>query len=240
MISIARKAVTDHFGINFRAARLCTFVLFKDENTGAFTHDKSVAILVKRTTCPLRIIVTGRKRFHGIEPGNRQRSDRRLGTAGNHRISIAPTDDMISFTDRVCPGCTSRDGREVGAFGAIADGNLSGGEVDDQHRNKEGRHLLVTAFVEGFVVFFNGRQAAKAGTDQDTDPLGILFINHQRRIFHRHIRCCQRILDKEIHLLDLFFIDKLFGVKIFDFTGYLGWKIRGIKAGYAVNTGLTL
>src|SRR5690606_20081665 len=46
VMGIARKAVADHFAVDFRAARPGVFVFFKDDDAGALAHDETVAILV--------------------------------------------------------------------------------------------------------------------------------------------------------------------------------------------------
>ena len=49
----------------------------------------------------------------------------------------------------------------------------------------------------------------------------------------------KRVLNKEVHLLDLFFVNELFRIEILDLSGNLDRKVSRIKAGYMRYTGFT-
>ena len=64
------------------------------------------------------------------------------------------------------------------------------------------------------MIFLDSRQTAEAGTDEHADPLGILFIDDKTGILHGKMGGSHRVLDEEIHLLDLFFVDEILGIEI--------------------------
>ena len=59
------------------------------EESGAFTQDKSVALQVKGATGPFGGVIAGGERTQGTETGDRERGDRRLRTARDHRFRVA-------------------------------------------------------------------------------------------------------------------------------------------------------
>jgi hypothetical protein len=85
------------------------------------------------------------------------------------------------------------------------------------------------------VVAFNGRESTEAGSYQDSDTLGILLGNLETGVLHGEMGGAEGILDKEVHLLDFFFLDEILGDKILYFPGYPNRKISGVKPGYEVD-----
>ena len=65
------------------------FQFFENENSGAFAHDKTVAVLVKRTRCARRFIVSSRESAHRRKPANSHGRNRRFGAAADHDVGIA-------------------------------------------------------------------------------------------------------------------------------------------------------
>ncbi len=156
VISIGSETITTDFTINFSTAFYRWFILFQDNNTSTLTHDKTIAIFIKGTTCRGRIIIASRKSFHNTEPWNPKWCYGWLCTTSDHRIGITTFDHMVSITNRMCSRCTSGYGRKIGPFCSVTDRYLSRSEIDDQHWNKERRYTLIAAFIQHIMIFFNG------------------------------------------------------------------------------------
>ena len=65
------------------------FQRFQNQHASAFADDESVALSVKRTAGPVRLVIASRKRAHGGETADAHRSDRRFGAAGDHYFGVA-------------------------------------------------------------------------------------------------------------------------------------------------------
>src|SRR5512133_3453968 len=108
-------------------------------------------------------------------------------------------------------------------------------QVNNQHRDEERGDLPITTLHQYSMIFLNGRQSAQASADKDTDALGVLIIDDQAGILHGIMGGSHGILDEQIHLLDFFLVDEIFGIKAFDLTRYLDRHVRSIKTSDQVN-----
>ena len=139
------------------------------------------------------------------------------------------TDHAHGLTHRVRSGRAGAGGRVVDALGSVLDGDLSRREVGDQLRDHERRDAFQAALEIDAVVLLDGRQTAQADADHDPDPFGVAIVDLQTRRRHRHRGRRHRVLDEEIHLLDLFLLDEVFGAEIPHFAGDPRRKILGIE-----------
>src|SRR5713226_1266159 len=85
------------------------------------------------------------------------------------------------------------------------------------------------------MVFLHRGEAANSDPDDNSDALGVFLCDLQPRLAHRLLGAGHRVLDKEVHFLDLFFLDPVLGVKVGDLAGEPGWKARRVKTGYRAN-----
>src|SRR5689334_3376569 len=85
-------------------------------------------------------------------------------------------------------------------------------------------------------------EPADARPDVDADVGGVLRRDRQLRIVHRELRGRDRILDEEVHLLDVLLLDERQRVEPFDLRGNLGLVDRDVEprnAGDAALAGQT-
>ena len=68
MISITAEAIATDLCIDPCASRLGMFILFQDKDAGSFSHDKTVAILIKGSRSPSWIIVLVERAFMTEKP----------------------------------------------------------------------------------------------------------------------------------------------------------------------------
>ena len=57
VIGVARQAIADHLGIDFRAARLGMLIFLEHDDARALAHDEAVAVLVIGPARLLRPVV---------------------------------------------------------------------------------------------------------------------------------------------------------------------------------------
>ena len=91
-MGIGAHAVADNFSEDVGVAAAGMFVLFEDDDAGAFADDETIALLVPGAAGLMRLVVAGGKSAHRRKPadthrGNaklhsRRRSSRRRSRAG--------------------------------------------------------------------------------------------------------------------------------------------------------------
>ncbi len=240
MVGIGGQAVTTNLAIDFGPSFYRGLIFLKDNDSGPLGHDEAVAILIEGAAGSGRVTVAGGQGLHDVETTDGQRRDGRFGSTGDHSVGVAALDHAESVANGVGSGRTGGDRRNIWPFGTKTDGYLPGSQVDDQHRDEEGRYLLIPAIEHGLMVFLDRRQPTEPGPDQNSDSLRVVLGNLETRIGHGHFSRSHGVLDEQVHLFDFFFSDELFGVEILDLSGNLGRQIRGIKPGNAINARLAL
>ena len=240
MIGVGGEAIAADLTVNLRTALAGRLQLLKYDDSGPFGHNESVPPLFKGAAGRARVVVSGGEGLHDIESGNPQGSDSRFGASGNHGIGVAPLNHPEGVADGMSPRGTGRHGGDVGPLGAVADRYLPRSQVDDQHGDEEGGNLSVSPFEHGGVIPFDSRKPTETGSHQYPHAFGIFFGNLETGVLHGQFRRPHGKLDEEIHFLDFFFIDEVFGVEIPHFTGDLRGKFRSIKPRDAINPRLPL
>ena len=192
--------------------------------------DKSVAILVERAAGMRGIVVARGKRAHGSESADAHRRDRSFRSAGNHDIRIAALDDPIGVADGVSAGGAGRRGGLVRALGAVADADLTRGQVDDGRGNKKGRNFARAARQHGAVFALDNVESADARADVNADALGILRRDLQARRFHGLMRGGESEMDEAPHLARFFFLDEWQRIEVLHFCGKSDGKAGRVKA----------
>ena len=231
VVGVGRHAVAHELGVDPRAAALRLVVSLENDDARTLPHDEAVAVLVERTARPLRGVVPRRQRAQGAESADAHRGDRRLGTAGDHRIGVAAHDDLERVADGVrrCRARRARGG--IGALGAEADGDLAGGEIDDGGRDEKRRDLAGTAREQRLVLAFDRGEPADARRDEDADARRGRGRHLQARILHRELRRRNRVLDEDVHLLDVLLFDEPQRIEALDLARDLGRELRRVELG---------
>ena len=122
VIGVARQAIADDFGVDFRAARLGMLIFLEHDDAGALAHDEAVAVAVVGAAGLFRRVVeVGAERPRLGEAGNPDRADGRFGAAGQHDVGIVVLDHPRRVADRMRAGRAGGDDRVVGAHQAIFD-----------------------------------------------------------------------------------------------------------------------
>ena len=92
MMCVQRRAVTDYFTENIRAAFLRMFKCFERQNCRAFTERQSVTMRVKRAA------PSWRQGLQGIEPREHKLTERVIaagdGAFASHPAATVPTHDQ--------------------------------------------------------------------------------------------------------------------------------------------------
>ena len=218
VIRVAGHAVADDLGVDSRAARDGRFALFENDHAGPLADDEPIALLVERAARFVGLIVARRHRAHRGKPADAHRRNRRLRAAGNHRVGVAAPDDLERLPDRMRRRRARGAGRQVRPFGAEADRHLSCREVDDGCGNEERRDLPRPSGEERLVLALDAGEPADAGAHEHADVRGVRLGNRQLRVIHRELRGRNRVLDEDVHLLDVLLLDELQRIESLDFA----------------------
>src|SRR5438105_3627909 len=146
VVSVSAHAIAYDFCDWLGPTRAGMFQLFKDENSGAFAHHKSVAVTVPWAAGFFGLVIARGKRTHRGETTNTERGDCRFSAAGNHHIGIAVLNNAKRIADGMRTRSTCGGSGFVGPFRAKTHGDVSGREVHDGRRNKKRRNLARTTF----------------------------------------------------------------------------------------------
>src|SRR5262245_507392 len=230
VIRVSVGSVANHLRQNRRTPTPGHFELLKNQHPRALADHEAVAVLVERPAGALGCVVARRQRAHRHEAADARRRDRRLGPAANDCVLVAVPDHPHGLADRMPAGGTRASGRVVDTLGAVLDGDLARRQVGDELRNHERRDALQAAVEKEPVVFLDRRQSAEADSDDDTDALRIGLVDLQPRGGDRHVGRGHRVLDEEIHFLDLFPLDEVLGSEIANLTGDVRRKTRCVEA----------
>jgi hypothetical protein len=131
-------------------------------------------------------------------------------------------------------GC---DDRQVRTAQAVLDRQVARDHVDDRGRHEERRDAARTALVVVFLLFFDHRQAADAGTDDHADAVGIFFGDDHARILQRLDTGGHAVMDKGIHVAGFLGRDVVLDIEAFDFARKTGRKWRCVELGDVGNAG---
>ncbi len=93
MIGLTRCRIAGDFGIHPRLPFFCMGHRLKDQRAGSLAHDKPVAATIERARSFVRrLIVFGRQRPEGAEPGKDQRRDTGVRAHRNDDIRSFPVE----------------------------------------------------------------------------------------------------------------------------------------------------
>jgi hypothetical protein len=184
------------------------------------------------------IVVAGGEGAHGGESADAHGSDGGFGASGNHDVGVAALDDAEGIADGMSAGGAGGGRGFVGALGANAHGDVSGGEVDDGGGNEEGGDLARAAFEERGMFALDHVESADAGADVDADHLGVFGSDFQLGHLERFVGGGDGEVDEAAHLLHFFFLDELEGIEVADLGGDLAGEGGGVEGGDATDAAL--
>src|SRR5436309_2113531 len=231
VVRVGRHAVADQLGVDARVAAGRKIELLEDEHAGAFADDEPVAILVEGAARALGLVVARGERAQRAEAADPHRRNRGFRSAGDHHVGVTAPDDLEGVADGVRRGGARGARGGVGALRAVADGDLPGGEVDDRRRDEKRRDLARPTLEQRLVLAFDGGEPADAGRDEHAGARAELGRDHEPRIVHRKLRRRDRVLDEDVHLLDVFPVDELQRVEVLHLARDAGRELRRVELG---------
>lgn len=105
MIGIARKTITDNFGIYLCAARLGMLIFFQHDNASTLAHHKAIAChIIGAARLFGRVIKAGGEGLGPAESRNANGTDGAFRAACQHDVGIVHRDHSCSIANRVCAG----------------------------------------------------------------------------------------------------------------------------------------
>ncbi len=237
VVGVSRQTIPEDLSIDGGLSGEGPVEGLQDHHPGPLSQHKTVSVPVEWTRGMLRIIVP-----RGKGPGRRkarhsQRSEGRFGATGQHGIGVPSPDDVIGIPDAVDTGCTSCHGAGIRPFEAHADCDLPGGQVDENHRNEEGRYLTRPSLHQLGVVVLDSADSPDSRSDIDPDPFAGAIVDLEGGILHRHLGCRNGVMDEGVHLLDFFLVDPLPRIEPLHLSSEADRKIGGVKAGDGSHSG---
>jgi hypothetical protein len=232
--------VTDEFGEDVGATVEGVGTLFEDEDAGTLSYDEAVAIHVPGAGGGGRVVIAGGEGAHGGEARDGEWSYSGFAAAADYDVGVVALEDAEGFADGVGSGGAGGGGREVGTVGAVADGDLSGGEIGDGGIDEERRDATGAGGEELCVLALNDFECSDAAADVDTYAFGDLGGDFEGGLFDGEVGGGEGELDEAAHLLEVFAVDEVFRDEVFDFAGDAGGVGGSIEEGDGADAGMAL
>src|SRR5690606_41353716 len=141
--------------VNFRTALFRVLILVEYDHASTVTQNKTITVFVPRTTCRLRVIVTGRQRTRCTETTHTQWGTGFFSTTRNHCVGITVSDDTRSLADVMHTRSTGSCDRDAWATQAKHDGQVTGHHVNNRGRNEEWADLTRATIDQRGMVFLD-------------------------------------------------------------------------------------
>src|SRR6267143_4976483 len=100
MESIVIQTISEHFGVNVRAAGTRMFKFFNDQRGSSFAHDKPIAQQIERTASESGIPRPSAHGFDDVERAHSNSRQRRFRSAGDNHIRKIIPDVSQRFAHR--------------------------------------------------------------------------------------------------------------------------------------------
>ncbi len=117
---------------------------------------------------------------------------------------------------------------------------MTGGQIGNQHGNKERRDSTRSLFEKDLMILLKGGQPSQSCADNDTDTVRIFRSDLEPGILDGFLGGPHGILNEEIHLLDLFLIDITLRAEVLDLCGNLRVKTIRIEPRERTNARFSL
>ena len=212
--------------------------LFKHYDTGAFSHNKTASLLIKRDGASGGILgraQCGKRR----EAGNSDRTDAAFRTSCHHNLRISILNRTECLSDTIGTGGAGRN--HINAFSLQSElyGNITGSHIADHHGHQK-RIYPVGPFFQQLAVFpFHRLQGADSGSYGNAYAPGILFFHIQPCILQRFPGSRHCILAECLHSLSRLEIHIVLGIEAFYLCCQLTFIFRCIEFGNRAKAGFS-
>ena len=177
MIGIPRQPIPLDLGIDAHPTGLGVRQLFQHDNARAFAHHKAIPVGIIGAAGAGRLLGPGGgKSLAGVEASDTNFANRGLGTAGDHHIGRAISNQLRGIANGMGPGGARRRHRVIRPLEAIANAHLPSGQIDQRARNKERRHPARPAFFDQKGGFGDSLKPANPRSDHHTGAQAALRI----------------------------------------------------------------
>jgi hypothetical protein len=123
---------------------------------------------------------------------------------------------------------------------AVLDRQVTGNHIDDRGRHEERRDTARTALIVIFLLRFDHRQAADAGTNDHANAIGIFLGHGDSGILDCLDAGCHAEVDEFIHVTRFFGVEVVLDVEAFHFTRETGGEGRRVKTSNVSDPGFAL
>ena len=235
---VTADTVAGDLGVDLGPAGQRGLTLLEHQDARTLAYHEPVAPGIERTAGPLGFFVARRQGLHRTEAGERQRRDRRLGAAGNHRLGIAVTDQTRGLADRVGSRRAGRGAGHIRALGAEHDGDQAGGHVDDHAGDEERRDPPRTTVAQDVVLLLQKFQPADPRPDVDADAFRVSRVDPICGVVQRLTRGGHGVVGEGVHPADVFAVHSTQRIETAQFSGEAAGVVAGIELGDRSDTAL--
>ena len=162
-----------------------------------------------------RVVIGGAQRLAGQEARDADRHDRAFRPARHHHIGVVQRDHPGRIADGVGAGGAGGDRSMVRPLQAVADRNLTAGQIDQGAGDEEGADAAHALFLQDDGRLGDGAQAADAGADHHAGAFLILVrLGLPVRIGQGLVRRRNGVQDEVVDALPVLHGHDLFGVEV--------------------------
>ncbi len=239
MICVRRHPVAGHLGEDLGPPSQGVVEVLQDEHRTPLSHHESVAVGVEGPRRTLRVVVA-RGESPGLgECGDAEGRDRGLGSAGDHHVGGATTDQLGTVADGVGGSRAGGDDARDRSQQIVLDRSQPGRHVGDDTRDTGGAHPIRAALVEDGYLLDERAHPTEARPDHHAGPrrLGVVLGVGDPRLFQRLTHRDQEELGEAVDSAHLSLLEVLLRLP----AGDLGRDRRpialGVEEGDLTDTG---
>jgi len=116
-VRVSGRAVPEDLAVDSGATPASVFQFLEDDDRRPFAQHKPVPQSIERSRSLCRLVVACRQGRQQVEARHAERMDHAMGAAGQHRVGVAPADDLRRLAHGLAAGGTGRQAVEVRPLG---------------------------------------------------------------------------------------------------------------------------
>ena len=232
VVGIGRHACTSHFSVNFSSTCFGVFQFFQNQTSGTLAHNETVATCAEWARSMFRVVIPGRKGFHGIKTTYASRPYSCFRAAAEDHVSLAQTDKVECVSQSVGRRCACRSGRVVRPMETIHNRNMTACNVCNHFRDEE-RIVFWSQFFScecirpGF--FFKSVYSTDSHSEDYTYTVFVHSFQIHAGIVYGHFGCSQGILGVQVHSACFFAVNVVAHIEIFHLASKLSLEQGSIE-----------
>ena len=237
MEGVSAHSRPEHFGVYVGTSFLRELKFLKNQHSSSLGKNKPVTPRLKRPRRGLRLVVSGRKRPHGVKSRKGKGYKRSFRSAGYHNVRLAVPYNLGGKREGVTACRTRGRRRTVGTLGVELYRDVSRGHVGHYVRYEKGRDAAGTLVLHGQNSVVEGTHPADARPDKSPRACGDVIGNLKPGILKRELGGRNGELNEPVVSLRVLGFHVKRRIKVLHFPRNLGFKIRRVKSRNPAHSG---